>query len=87
MRMSPSHYFSLEVQMSVRMSVCLSVRKSQKPSTSQNHAYQPNLRLFQPTSQLAIMPISHHANQPPWTPTPSQPLRIITMGHHANQPL
>ena len=36
-------------------------------------------------SLSAIMPISHHAIQPPY-PAPSQPLRIITIDHHAYQP-
>ena len=57
MRMSPSHYFSLEVQMSVHMSVCLSI----------SHKNPQRLRIM-PISQISAYmsqhPIGHHANQP-----------------------
>ena len=54
-----------QLQNSKCLSVCPTVYPSvhyQNPSASQNHAYQPNLSL------LAIMPISHNANQPPSPP-------------------
>ena len=60
------------VRLSVCPSVCPSVRH-RNPSASKNHAYQPNL-----------MPINHHANQPPCPPP--QSLRIITIGQNATQP-
>ena len=34
---------------------------------------------------IAQMPISHHANHPPYPPP--KPLRIITISHHTYQPL
>ena len=79
---SKERFFSRESNSRIA-NVCPSVCPSvfhKNTSASQNHAYQPNLSLSQPTCQLAIMPISHHAtmDQPP-----SQPLRIITIGEHA----
>ena len=67
---------ALETTHVVRLSVCPSVCPSvchRNPSASKNHAYQPNL-----------MPINHHANQPPCPPP--QSLRIITIGQNATQP-
>ena len=58
--------------------VRLSVTKAPQP---QNHAYQPNLSL------LAIMPISHNANQPPSPPlslSESKLSAIMPISYHAH---
>ena len=73
---------TLESQMFVCWFVCLSVRPLSKYLSLSESCLSAK---SQPSFQPAIVPISHHATQPPCRP-PSQPLSIITIGHDAYQP-
>ena len=52
----------------VRSSLCLSISLSQKPLSLSESCLSAKSQPIWANIQLAIMPISHHATQPLWTP-------------------